>query len=459
MPTFEYQAQGADGRISSGVLFGTSMDAAVKELSAKGLQIQKIGISTSAGDPLAMQMAAVPAAMAQVATPPVAVQERPRSENPVMGEAENPNYVYEASVLSPVDVTEGPPIGQRSYMETSIWGPMVGKVGLPALLFFFRQGATMFEAGVPIVQALETLSGQSQSPKLRGIIQELAGHVKAGRPISAGLQRYPEVFSSVIVSLIRASEQGGFLDEGMAMVADYLEKEIELRNLYKRVTFYPKLQVIVSIIIIVAANIAIDYFGGTEKLESPLTHVSTWFILTPIIIGLFLFFRVGLANPRIKYTWDSITSRVPYLGKTIRQLNMAKFGRAFGALYKGGVPMQKALTLAADACGNEFLRARMYTAYKGLEGGRGVTETFKSTQAFSPIVISMVHTGEQTGNLDQMLNKVADYYEDEAGTRAVKTGQMTGVILGLIVAIYIGYIVINFYMSHYGGMMNEANSS
>lgn len=455
MPTFEYQAQGADGRISSGVLFGTSMDAAVKELSAKGLQIQKIGISANASDPLAMQMS--PAAVGpQASVQPVAVQERPVSENPVMGEVENPNYIHEARLSNTADF-DGPPIGERSYMETSVWGPMVGQVGLPAVLFFFRQGATMFEAGVPIVQALETLAGQSQSSKLRGIIHELAGHVKAGRPISAGLQRYPEVFSSVIVSLIRASEQGGFLDEGMAMVADYLEREIELRNLYKRVTFYPKLQIIVSIIIIVAANIAIDYFGGTEKLESPLTHVSTWFILTPIIIGLFLFFRVGLANPRIRYSWDSMTSRIPYLGKTIRQLNMAKFGRAFGALYKGGVPMQKSLTLAADACGNEFLRARMYTAYMGLETGGGVTETLKATQAFSPIVISMVHTGEQTGNLDQMLNKVAEYYEDEAGTRAVKTGQMTGVILGLLVAMYIGYIVINFYMSHYGGMMNGAN--
>jgi len=136
---------------------------------------------------------------------------------------------------------------------------------------------------------------------------------------------------------------------------------------------------------------------------------------------------------------------------------MAKFGRAFGTLYRAGVPMQQALKLSADASGNEALRARMYTAYRGLEEGQGVHETFSQTNAFSPIVLDMVHTGEQTGNLDHMLNKVAEYYEDEAATRSVKTGQMTGVIIGLLVAIYIGYIVISFYQGHYGGIGAAAN--
>lgn len=444
MPTFEYQAQGADGQTVSGVVFGTSLDQALQDLGTKGLQVQRIGLAASPSDPLA------------TATVPRPV-ERPKAAEPSNPSEVPENYLYATSTTRPEGYIEGPPVGQRSYLATSVWGPLVGKVPLSAVLFFFRQGATMFEAGVPIVQALTTLSGQSKSHKLSGIIRELAGHVKAGRPISAGLQRYPEVFSPVIVSLIRAGEEGGFLDEAMAMVADYLEKEIELRNLYKRVTFYPKLQIIMSIIIVIGANMVITYFGGKEKLSSPLTNASTWIWLTPLIIGLFLFVRVGLANPAVKYVWDTFVSNLPYLGNTFRQLAMAKFGRAFGALYKGGVPMPKALGLAADACGNEYLRARMYTARQGLESGHGVTETFRSTRAFSPIVIDMVSTGEQTGNLDQMLGKVSDYYEDEAETRSVKTGQMVGVLLGLLVAIYIGYIVISFYTGHYGGMMREAN--
>ncbi|AIE85582.1 type II secretion system F family protein [Fimbriimonas ginsengisoli] len=430
MPTFEYQAQAADGREVNGRVIGASLDQALQDLVAKGMQITKIGLAGNPNDPLAGM--SIASTTVQGATPAESAAEETGREEPV--------YDY------------GPPTGERSYAETSIWGPLVGQVPLPALLFFFRQASTMFEAGVPAVQALETLAGQSQSAKLSGIIREIAGHVKAGRPISAGLQRYPEVFSPIVVSLVRSGEQGGFLDNAMGIVAGYLEREIELRNLYKRVTFYPKLQVGLSMIIIIAANLIIDSLGGTEKLHSPLTTATTWIWLGPLIIALFLFFRIGLANPATKYQWDTIVSKTPYIGETMKQLSMAKFGRAFGALYRGGVPMQKALTLAADSCGNEFLRARMYTAYKGLEDGRGITETFRQTQAFSPIVIDMVGTGEHTGNLDLMLAKVAQYYEEEATTRSLKTGQIMGVTLGLLVAIYIGYIIINFWTSHYAGL-------
>jgi type IV pilus assembly protein PilC/MSHA biogenesis protein MshG len=457
MPTFEYQAQAADGRLVNGMVFGASMDQALQELSAKGMQITKINVAVNPNDPLAAPTGVAPG-VAQAGVAPVGVQERPRQAPPETAATvpgTSSEYQYATATSQPLG-DYGPPLGQRSYIETSIWGPLVGKVPLTALLFFFRQAATMFEAGVPIVQALETLSGQTSNVKFKGIIRELAGHVKAGRPISAGLQRYPEVFSPVIVSLVRAGEEGGFLDEAMGIVATYLEREIQLRNLYKRVTFYPKLQVIVSMIIIVGANLVIDHFGGKEKLSSPLTTPATWIWLGPLIVGLFLFFRIGLANPAIKHVWDTMVSNIPYIGNTVRQLTMAKFGRAFGALYKGGVPMHKSLKLAADACGNEYLRARMYGAYQGLEGGNGITETFRSTHAFSPIVLDMVSTGEQTGNLDQMLNKVAEYYEDEAETRSQKTGQITGVVLGLLVAVYIGYIVITFYMNHYGSVMNGA---
>jgi type II secretory pathway component PulF len=449
MPTFEYQAQSEDGRIVSGRVFGASLDHALRDLSGKGLQITQIGVANNLNDPLAAR----PVPVADARPVEVSREEVAAAASPEYDMSRSP---HAPSVRTNYGETVAPPVTQRTYLATSVWGPIAGQVALSHLAFFFRQGATMFNAGVPIVQALDTLSNQSGSPKLKGIIRELSGHVKAGRPISAGLQRYPEVFSPVIVSLIRSGEEGGFLDEAMSTVADYLDREIALRNLYKRVTFLPKLQIVLSIIIIIVANLIIGYFGGSLKLWSPLTQPSTWVILTPLIIGIFLFLRVGLANPAVRYAWDLFVSHVPYLGTTMRQLNMAKFGRAFGAMYKGGVPLVKSLKLSADACGNEFLRARMYTAYQGLESGRGITETFKQTGAFNPIVIDMVHTGETTGNLDQMLSKMADYYEGEAEVRAQKTGQMVGVMLGLIVAIYIGYLVINFYMSYIGAVMDAS---
>ena len=124
---------------------------------------------------------------------------------------------------------------------------------------------------------------------------------------------------------------------------------------------------------------------------------------------------------------------------------MAKFGRAFGALYRAGVPLPNVVKLSADSCGNEYMRAKLYPASKVLEGGAGITETLKSTGALSPIVIDMLSTGEQTGNLDQMLNKMSDYYQDEAKTRSIQLGHFMGVLAFLVVAIYIGYIIVTFY--------------
>ena len=430
MPTFEYIAIGPDGQRTNGRVFGSSLEQATSDLRGKGLDVQRIGMAEVLNDPLAK---AVP------------IEETPKEITAEEAVTEAPQYRF-----------EGPPTGSRGYVATSIWGPLVGTVPLARLLFFFRQFATMSNAGVPIVQSLQTLGNQAQNEKLARIIREMRGHVVAGRPPSAAMQRYPEVFSPVIVSLVRAGEEGGFTDEAYSLVADYLEREIQIRNLYKRVTFYPKLQIAASIVIILVANVIIGVFGGTEKLASPLTNPITWIFLGPLIVFLFLFLKVGLANPRIKYNWDFVVLRIPGFGRVLRELAMAKFGRAFGALYRGGVPVNRALILAADACGNEYLRSRMYPAYRELEGGRGLFETFKETGAFSPIVLDMVHTGETTGNVDQMLGKMSDFYEEEASTRSVQLGHAFGVFVGLCVAVYIGYVVITFYVGHYGGVMSGA---
>jgi len=185
--------------------------------------------------------------------------------------------------------------------------------------------------------------------------------------------------------------------------------------------------------------------NDARHLSSPLTTLSTWFWLGPLLIALFLFFKVGLANPRIKYNWDSIGTNLPGIGTMLKELSAAKFGRAFGALYKGGVPLQKAMKMAADACGNEYLRAKIYPAARGMEDGEGIAATFAATGAFSPIVLDMVATGERTGNLEQMVEKMAEFYEDEATVRATQVATWVGVIVFLFVALYIGWIIISFY--------------
>jgi len=422
MPTFEYQAQNSEGKTVSGVVFGSSMDQAMHDLGGKGLHVLKIGVSSNPNDPLSG-----------------------------VGGAHRAGSQGEVALQG-----DGPDTSQRSYVATSVVGPLVGKIGLKSQLFFFRQLATMLEAGVPIVQSIDTLAGQTQDPRFKSILYELKGHVEVGRPLSVGMQRYPEVFTPVTMSLIRAGEEGGFLDQALSAIADYIERDMTLKNLYKRVTFYPKLELGASIVIIIGANYVIAAFNGTMRLWSPLTEPITWVVLTPIIIALFLFSRVGLANPRVKYNYDAVVANIPYLGGIMRQLAMARFGRALGALHRGGVPINRSVELASDACGNEWLRAKMQPAPKQLESGAGVSDTLTSTGAFSPIVMNMVSTGEQTGNLDKMVDKMADYYEDESETRSIQLAKVVGVVLTLVVCIYIGAIIINFWTNYGQGLRPES---
>lgn len=465
MPTFQYQALKSDGEAINGLVFGSTLDTAMSDLMKRGLNVQSIGVAVNAADPLNDLPSRMPEAPMDY-----------RSETPSVDPVEySSDYVVDGrgvKIDGSVSVTnsvaegvqsyeghsgyrEGPPTHKRNYVATSVVGPVVGKVSLTTLAFFYNQLATMLKAGVPMVQSLDTLSRQTRDPRFRHVVEEMKGHVEAGRPMSAGMQRYPEIFSPVMLSITRTGEEGGFLDEALYTVAKYTEDEIELRNLYRRVTIYPKLLIGASILIIGGANLIISKVNpAAPNLVSPLTNIKTWFILAPLLVGLFLFLRVGLANFGVKYLWDMFVSFIPFVGKTVRQMAMAKFGRAFGALYRAGVPLPQVVKLSADSCGNEYMRSKLYPASLVLEGGAGITETLRSTGALSPIVIDMLSTGERTGNLDQMLNKMADYYQDEAKTRSVQLGHFMGVLAFLVVAIYIGYIVITFYQS-YGSQFQE----
>jgi type IV pilus assembly protein PilC/MSHA biogenesis protein MshG len=430
MPTFEYEALGGEGQILRGTILGATLDQALGELNARGMKVQKIQAAALLNDPLSGGYAVRP-------------PEAPKSDQQ--------QAIRETSGFNPDD----PLLKQRNYVATSVVGPLVGKVALSRLLFFFRQLAAMLGAGVPYAQSLNTLKGQARDPRLGRIIGEMVENVEAGRPISVAMQRYPEVFSTIMVSMIRVGEETGGLDRSLQQTADYIEREIELRNLYRRVTIYPKIVLVASIFIVLGTNAIIASLGKQGGLASPLTNPATWIILGPLIVGTFLFLRVGLANPRVRRVWDEFILYVPYLGKTLHQVAMAKFGRAFGALYKAGVSMPRAIKLSADACGNEALRARMYPISSQLEEGSRLTPVFEDSRAFSPIVLDMISTGEQTGSLDQMLNKMADYYEDEGKTRAQQLGQVFGVAVLLGVAVYVGFIVISFYMGYFGGITKE----
>jgi type II secretory pathway component PulF len=443
MPSFEYEAVTSDGQAVKSVAFGRDLQEVMLSLTQRGMQVSRIENAYAKTDSLhGVQVSPL--------------QSEPEVDPALKQEARRPETVAPPGASERV---KAPPLEKRSPILTNLLGPMINRVPWKDLSFFFRQLGTLIEAGVPMVQTLDTLANQSRDFRLKKVVTEMRQAAEVGMPFSVVMQRYPEMFSPLVISLIRAGEQGGFLAPACKEVSAYLDQEMEIRNMYRRETFLPKVYLVVSMLIIGFTNVILASIGSANNLKAPLNDIHTWYWLGPLIIGIFLFFRIGLSYYSIRTAWHAVILKVPYIGKTLHHFAMAKFGRGFGALQRGGVGVSQSIYLAADATGNEYLRSRIYTAVPRLEEGAGIHETLVETGAFSPIVLNMIATGETTGSLDQMLTKVAEFYEEEAKVRARQTANMTGVAVGLAVAVYIGYVVISFWSGYRQQMGNQLDNA
>ncbi len=456
MPNFDYTALHDDGRTIRATAMGETVEEVIQDLALKGMLVTKIGPAVSINDPIPANYSSEANLRPQAtraSVPQTAPSEAPKPVAPSSNPYSQP---VPPAPIQHLEEPETGPSDQRSYFATSVAGPLVGTVPLADLQMFFRQFGTMQNAGVPTSKSLETLSKQSRIPKLTRILLEMSTATEQGRPVSSVMQRYPEVFTPLMVSLTRAGEEGGFLQSSLVQVSEYIASEIQIRNMWRKATLYPKIVIGASILIVLATNAIIASLGKTGGLSSPLTTASVVIVVVPLLIAAFLYFRVGLANPRVKYNWDQFTLMVPFVGQTLQQFAMAKFGRAFGALHKGAVPVGKALTLAADACGNEYIRSKIHPVAKKLEDGDGIAGTLAETGVMSPIVLDMLQTGETSGNIDTMLERAAEHYEQEATMRSNQLAVTMGVVCMVVVAIYVGYIVISFYTGGFAAPLQDA---
>ncbi|MBL8064253.1 MAG: type II secretion system F family protein [Chthonomonadaceae bacterium] len=402
MPTFEYSAIDFAGNPVNGLVDEADLALASKALTEKGLTVQKL------------------------------------------------------EVRQPLAAPSAPPTEPRNTFRTEVAGRAIQLVSLQSLEFFFSQLGTLLEAGINPVDGLESLARQSNNAILRSVIEECRGHVTVGRPLSVGLQRYPEIFSPLILSLVRVGEEGGMLSTQCKLISEYIHRDIELKNMIRRETMGPKVTVFGSIAIIVGVNgflqIIAPKSGG---LPVPTTF---WVVAAIITVAVWLFRSFMLPRPPVRRAFDEFVLTLPGLGGMAHGFAMAKFGRAFGALYKGGVALPKAVRLACDACDNEAVRAKVMPATDALERGAGVTETLRSTNAFSPLVLDMTRTGETTGNMDEMLVKVSEYYESEGAMKAQVASKIIGVVCLVLVAVYVLFILLSFYGGYFASLMGGAGS-
>lgn len=342
-----------------------------------------------------------------------------------------------------------------------VWQPLFGGIPLKTQALFFRQLATMLSAGVPLYQALDTLGNQRVHPRLRRTILEIKNAVLSGERIAEAFDRYPALFSPIVRAVIRVGETAGVLERTLRQIADYLENELELRRLLSRVTFYPKLVLFFAILIpgIVPALITIVGGQGGQPVGQVLTEITLRYLkILGVVFAVWAVYRLAMQSRTLRVAWGVFLVSLPWIGFTYKQLALARFARALSALYGAGIPLSQAIRYAADACGNDYLTERLKPTASKLEAGRGIAESLREARVLPDMVMDMVATGENTGEIGFMMDKVAEYYEEEGKLRSHQAGYVFGILVFLGVAIYVAVLVIQFYVGYFSALLGGANA-
>ncbi len=348
----------------------------------------------------------------------------------------------------------------RRFNERVIY-PIFSGVVLKDLAPFYRQFATLVGAGIPLFQSLVALESSTKNPKLKEIARAGQMQVQKGGRFSDVMAEYPWICSQMQVEIVRAAEEGGMLDTSLRQLADYVENDLSIRQLISRETIYPKIVMFVALMLLgrpgfFFGTMAIVRFvlGGMGKDEyTGLSYLGDTLgfgllCLFPFL-AMVIAFRLYLFNSAsFREAYDTFKTSIPVFGGLVRMFATAKFCRTFAALYRGGFPMGSALQIAGNASGNFVLRKAAYRAALAADRGGMVGDSMASSGFFNPLTVDMFRTGETSGSLDMMVDKIADYYEAEAKTKAHQAAIIFGTVLFLIVAILIAVQVI----SQYGGL-------
>ncbi|MBT9538051.1 MAG: type II secretion system F family protein, partial [Nitrospirae bacterium] len=295
------------------------------------------------------------------------------------------------------------------------------------LIVFSRQLATLVTAGISFIRSLDTLSEQTKSRKLRKIIEEIRREVEGGSSFSDALAKFPKVFSPLYISMVKVGEEAGVLDDILNRLSSLLEHDATTRARVKAATRYPVIVVISMIIaFFVLTTFVVPKFASlyqSAKVELPFPTLvliflnkairTYWPLLLAAIAGVIFAFRGYIRTPSGRWNLDKFKLRVPIIGSVVEKTVMSRFARIFSTLYSSGIPMLHALDIVAGTLGNIIIARAVEVIKESVREGKGLAVPMASTMVFTPMVTQMVAVGEETGALDDMLTKVADYYDLE----------------------------------------------
>jgi type IV pilus assembly protein PilC len=338
---------------------------------------------------------------------------------------------------------------------------LFNKLSATDLAVMTRQLATMVQSGMTILRALYVLEAQTENKILNEAITGVRKDVEAGLPLSDALERHPKIFDPLFVSMTRAGETGGMLDESLIRVADQLEKADSLRRQVKSAMTYPIvvltfaggiLLALVAFLVPVFIGV-FKQFGGDlpaiTKLTVMMSNALTgyWYAMFAVAAAVVTGFRKWKRSDWGRPQWDRLRLRVPMkIGDIVQKIALARWSRTLSALVSAGVPLLQALDITGKTAGNDVVEQAMKGVIENVKSGGTIAEPLKASPAFPTMVTHMVAVGEETGSLDTMLSKIADFYEDQVDAAVKSLTSILEPIMIIIVGGIVGFIVISMYL-------------
>ncbi|MFB3919039.1 pilus assembly protein PilC [Candidatus Velamenicoccus archaeovorus] len=333
-------------------------------------------------------------------------------------------------------------------------------VKLDDLVIFSRQLATMVESGITLVQALSILSEQAESKTLSDVTLKIKEDIESGSSLHEALNKHPKIFSNLYVNMVKAGEASGLLDEILDRLAGYLEKSSALQRKVKSSLVYPIVVISMAVLITIVLLVKVvptfkgifASLGGTLPLPTQvlilisdtLRHFFPFVVVGFVVFG--FVFKKYIDTPRGRYQLDSSLLRMPLFGPLLRKVVVAKFSRTLSTLVRSGVPILNALEIVGKTAGNLVVEEAVMNARTSIKEGEPIADPLSKSGVFPPMVVRMISVGEQTGQLEKMLTKIADFYDEQVDAAVSGlTSMIEPVVIGFL-GIVIGGIVIALFM-------------
>jgi type IV pilus assembly protein PilC len=333
---------------------------------------------------------------------------------------------------------------------------------------FARQFATMIQSGLAVLRALYVLEEQTENPRFKKIIASLRSDVESGMSLSDAMERYPVAFDRLYIAMVRSGEVGGSLDASLGRLANQLEKDDSIRRTVKAAMAYPTLIAAFAILVMIGmllfiipifSNMYKDLGGQLPFLTRIMMGVSDgmkrfWYIIFPLLILMVYGLRRLKRTDRGRRTWDRVKLKLPMkLGTVIQKIAVARFSRTMATLTSSGVPILQAIEITGRTSGNSVIEDAMLGVKESVRSGESIAKPLSRVKVFPPMVTHMISIGEETGALDTMLNKIADFYEDEVDSTVKSLTSIIEPIMMLFVGGLVGAVVISMYLPMFN-MMN-----